>query len=91
MTMMKKLVLVLCVLPMAFAFSGCGESKVVKDMNAVADGVCECKDLDCAKKAFGPVEKMEEPKEISDEDKKKVESAMKKAGECMAKLATAKK
>lgn len=62
--------------------SACGNS-AIKEFESVVDEVCKCKDLECAMKAISKMEKIKEPKELSDSDKKKVKELGEKMEKCM--------
>ncbi|MFT5431138.1 MAG: hypothetical protein ACI9OJ_001817 [Myxococcota bacterium] len=84
MKSLKKIVLALCVVPV-LAFAGCGESEAVKDMNAIADELCECKDAACAAKASAKLAELgvkHKDTKVTEADKKKVTEAGERAMKC---------
>jgi len=51
--------------------SGCG-SDPIKEMEKIKDEVCKCKDAACVEKAMEKAKNIKEPKDLKEEDLKKV-------------------
>lgn len=75
----------------ALALTGCGKNEAVKDMEALADRVCACKDAACAmeeaKKAAELVSKHKDTKG-TEGDMKAITAAGERMKDCMMKLTT---
>lgn len=52
--------------------AGCSKSPI-DELEKIKDEVCACKDMACAEAAMKKIEKLEEPKEASEADKKRAE------------------
>ncbi|HLU68118.1 MAG TPA: hypothetical protein VKZ63_17665 [Kofleriaceae bacterium] len=87
---MKTIKLFLASVFLAGAVAGtaaCGGNEVA-ELEKLADEMCACKDMDCAKKVEEKLSKLEgkEPDKYSEEDQKKIMAAAMKVASCQAKL-----
>jgi hypothetical protein len=76
-------------LALTLLFAGCGKTEAVKDIEAIADGVCACKDVACAaqemKKAADLITKYKDTR-VSKSEQEQFDAAGEKLAGCMRKL-----
>ena len=79
---------------LASLLSGCGKHQAVKELEAIAEKVCACKDRDCAReewKATLPVIEKYRDEKASDSDLKAINAAGARMKECVAQIEKAQK
>jgi hypothetical protein len=92
MANMKTMKISLASLALSFLFAGagCGKNEAVKDMEALADRVCACKDVACASdemKKAGELMTKHKDSRGTEADMKAIAAAGQRMTECMQKIA----